>query len=61
MFRIRRCRYIKFRNLTTLTADGSGNAFFYTPITCAAAGISILIQAVDIDSCTKSNLLMETL
>ncbi len=52
---------LNFRNLATVTADASGNAFFNTPIPASAAGISILIQAVNISSCTKSNLGMETL
>lgn len=52
---------LNFRNLTTVRADPSGNAFFNISIPGSFSGISILLQAVDISSCTKSNLEMETL
>lgn len=51
----------KFRTSGTITADGSGNASLITSIPAGASGISIIMQAVDIDSCTKSNLVSETL
>lgn len=51
---------LNFRNLTTVTADASGNAFFNVFVPGNLSGISILVQAVDINSCTKSNLINET-
>jgi hypothetical protein len=55
--------YIFYINVLKLCiiGGGSGNAFFNIPIPGGATGISILIQAVDIDSSTESNLVMETL
>lgn len=52
---------LNFRNLTTVTADGAGNAFFNINVPANFAGVTVLLQAVDIDSCTKSNLEIETL
>ena len=40
---------------------GSGNTFFNLPIAAGASGITVLLQAVDINTCTKSNLIMDTL
>ncbi|MGB3364648.1 MAG: hypothetical protein WBB48_07700, partial [Thermodesulfobacteriota bacterium] len=52
---------LNFRNLRTVRADPSGNAFFNVSIPGSFGGISVVLQAVDISSCTKSNLNMETL
>ena len=52
---------LNFNTLTTVTADGSGNAFISFPVPGGASGLSVLLQAVDVDSCTESNLEMDTL
>ncbi|MGB2691069.1 MAG: PQQ-dependent sugar dehydrogenase [Thermodesulfobacteriota bacterium] len=52
---------LNFRTLPTVTADSSGNAFFNITIPGGFSGRSVVLQAVDRSSCTKSNLVMETL
>jgi len=49
------------RNLVTVTADGSGNAFFNIFVPVGFAGVSVVLQAVDISSCSPSNANPETL
>ena len=47
--------------LTTVTADGSGVATFNIDIPANFSGVSVVLQAVDISSCTASNVNQETL
>ncbi|MGB2692389.1 MAG: hypothetical protein WBC96_07835, partial [Thermodesulfobacteriota bacterium] len=48
-------------NLQTVTADSSGKAVLNVQIPSRAGGAIVLIQAVDLSSCTISNLNIETL
>ena len=52
---------LNFQNLTTVTADGSGVATFNIDIPANFSGVSVVLQAVDISSCTASNVNQETL
>ena len=47
--------------LVTLSADVNGNASFSFFIPSGFAGITVYLQAVDLSSCTPSNVIMETL
>ena len=47
--------------LATVNADGSGDAFFNIFVPTGFAGVSVVLQAVDISSCSPSNVNPETL
>lgn len=48
------------RILTTVTADESGSASFGVKVPDNFAGVSVVVQAVDLTSCTSSNVVSET-
>ena len=50
-----------FNNLVTVMADGNGDASFNVFVPSSFSGLSVVLQAVDISSCTPSNVNMETL
>ncbi|GJM16711.1 MAG: hypothetical protein DHS20C13_20380 [Thermodesulfobacteriota bacterium] len=50
-----------FNNLVTVTADGNGDASFNVFVPLSFSGLTVVLQAVDISSCTPSNVNPETL
>lgn len=50
-----------FNNLVTVMADASGNASFNVFVPSNFSGLSVVLQAVDVSTCTPSNVDSETL